>query len=40
VTLVGPGFADTGDIKLRTDVVKAGLNIRFGGWGGPVVAKY
>ena len=32
-----PAFVD---IKAATSVVRAGLNVRFGGWTAPVVAKY
>jgi outer membrane immunogenic protein len=34
---LGPAFVD---IKAATSVVRAGLNVRFGGWTAPVVAKY
>jgi outer membrane immunogenic protein len=34
---LGPAFVD---IKATTSVVRAGLNVRFGGWTAPVVAKY
>jgi outer membrane immunogenic protein len=38
LSTVTPVFVNF-DIKERKDVVKAGLNVRFG-WGGPVYARY
>ena len=34
---LGPGFLD---IKETKSVVRAGLNLRFGGYAAPVAAKY
>jgi outer membrane immunogenic protein len=39
VVIAGTGTFDTRSIHLTDDIVRVGLNYRFG-WGGPVVAKY
>jgi len=39
VFIAGTGAFNTRSISLTDDVVRVGLNYRFG-WGGPVVAKY
>lgn len=38
VTILGLTVV-TRDVRLRDDMVRAGMNLKFN-WGGPVVAKY
>ncbi len=42
VTTAGGTIIATRDVKLTDDMVRAGMNLKFnwGGWGGPVIAKY
>ena len=40
VAFVSPGDTFAVGIDETKSVLKAGINFRFGGWGGPVVARY